>query len=77
MNPVVVKSRVGGDGVLHVTVPLGAADAGREVKVTVEPAGPVMTQEEWRERVIALAGQWQGDWERPEQGEYEERAPLS
>jgi hypothetical protein len=77
MNRVVVKSRVGGDGILHLMVTLGAAEAGREVKVTVEPVGGVMSQEEWRERVLALAGQWQGDWERPEQGEYEERARLS
>ena len=30
-----------------------------------------------RERVLETAGRWQGELERPEQGEYEHREPLS
>ena len=49
MNRVVLHSRVGADGVLHISVPMGESDAGREVQVTIDPVGPSpMTQEEWR-----------------------------
>ena len=36
-----------------------------------------MTQEEWHAWVDSMAGTWQGEFERPAQGEYEEREPLS
>jgi hypothetical protein len=47
--------------------------------VTVEPLAPKkpMTQEEWRAWVDSMAGTWQGEFERPPQGEYEQREPLS
>jgi hypothetical protein len=84
MNRMIVKSRVGADGVLNVTVPVGPADANREVQVTIEPlaappmtSGPPMTPDEWRRFVQSLAGAWQGDFERPPQGQYEQRDPLS
>jgi len=78
MTRIVVTSKVGRDGVLHLTLPLGAADADKEVRVTVESVGPpAMSQEEWRRLVLETAGKWQGDFERPEQGELEEREPLS
>ena len=78
MNRIILKSRVGGDGVLHLTLPVGEADADREVQVTVEPLpSKTMSQEEWRNSVLSTAGKWQGEFERPEQGELEEREPLS
>lgn len=78
MSRVEVVSKVGSDGVLRVTVPMAPADAGREVRVTVEPIPrPTMTQDEWRSGILRLAGAWQGEFERPAQGEYEEREPLS
>jgi hypothetical protein len=78
MTRTVVTAKVGPDGVLHLTLPFAAADANREVKITVEPViGPVLTPEEWRRAVLATAGKWQGDFERPPQGEPEEREPLS
>ena len=79
MDRIVVKSRVGSDGILQLSVPVGPADADREVRVTVEPVGPAtpLSQEEWARRVLENAGKWQGDFERPEQGELEEREPLS
>jgi hypothetical protein len=77
LDRLVVISRIGGDGVLHLDLPVGLADAEREVRVTVEPLPESMTQEEWRQSVLSTAGKWQGEFERPAQGEYEERQPLS
>ncbi len=34
MNRMILKSRVGTDGVLHVDIPIGVAEAGREVQIT-------------------------------------------
>ena len=78
MNRIVLKSKVGADGVLRVSVPVGAEDANREVQVTIEPAPTrrPMTQEEWQEFILSTAGTWEGDFERPEQGEYEQRDEL-
>lgn len=77
MTPIVLTSKVGPDGVLHLTLPLTAAD--QEVRVTVEPvvAKKQLTPEEWRAFILSTAGSWQGEFERPEQLELEEREPLS
>ena len=40
MTRITVKSRVGADGVLHLDLPVGQADADKEVQVTVEPITP-------------------------------------
>ena len=78
MNRIVVKSRVGSNGILQLTVPVGPADANREVQITVEPISPAaLSAEEWRRRIQETAGKWQGDFERPAQGEYEQRERLS
>lgn len=69
MSRIVVHSQVGPDGVLHLTVPVGAASADREVEVTIDVAGPKdksAAQEEWRQFVLSTAGAWQGELERPE-----------
>jgi hypothetical protein len=79
MNRMVLHSRVGSDGVLHIDVPIGKQNADREVQVTIDPVPtgpPQMTQEEWRQFVFSTAGAWQGDLERPDQGKYEERDEL-
>ena len=78
MNRLIVKSRVGSDGVLRVTVPVGLDEADQEVQVTVEPVPgrTKMTQEEWAAWVQSMAGSWQGGFERPPQGELQERDPL-
>jgi hypothetical protein len=76
---IVVHSQVGPDGVLHLTVPVGAASADREVEVTIEVAGPKdknTDQEEWRQFVLTTAGAWQGELQRPDQGDYERRDEL-
>ncbi|MBY0527716.1 MAG: hypothetical protein K2R98_30240 [Gemmataceae bacterium] len=75
MTRTVIQSRVGPDGVLHLEVPLGAAEANREVQVVVESAArPRMTQEEWCEFIRTTAGSIADPtFRRHEQGEYEER----
>ncbi len=77
MNRMVVKSTVSSDGVLHLAVPLGPEAADKEVQVTVEPAPPgPLSQEQWKDLILSTAGKWQGEFERPEQGAYEEREPM-
>jgi hypothetical protein len=76
MNRLTLSARVGADGVLHV--PLGHAEANREVRVTIEPTGspaPHSTQD-YLDFLKRTAGAWQGDFERPEQGPYETRDPM-
>ena len=79
MNRMVVRSKVGRDGVLRLDLPMGLQEAENEVQVTVDPVAPrlSMTPDEWRDWVASMAGTWQGDFERMPQGEYEERASLS
>ncbi|MCI0642828.1 MAG: hypothetical protein L0Y72_01805 [Gemmataceae bacterium] len=75
MTRITLSARVGADGVLHV--PLGTAEANQDVRVTIEPAGgPAKSRQEYLDFIDATAGAWQGDFERPEQGEYEVRDPL-
>jgi hypothetical protein len=79
MTHVEIKSRVGADGVLTISLPLGSAEANREVKVIVEPADvsascSPSTEEEWRNFVRNMAGCIADPtFRRPEQGEYEGR----
>jgi len=64
------------DGVLRLDVPLGKQASNQEVDVTIELLKSAMTQEEWKAWVEKMAGSWEGDFTRPEQGEYEVRDPL-
>jgi len=78
MNRIVVNSRVGSDGILQLTLPVGSDAADQEVRITVEAVSPsTLSPDEWRRRILETAGKWQGEFERPEQGEYEQREPLS
>jgi hypothetical protein len=79
MRRMVIRSTVSADGILHLTVPLGREEAHNEVQVTVESIVPKqpMTQEEWRAFVLATAGSVNDPtFERPPQGDYEERESL-
>jgi hypothetical protein len=78
MNRMIIKSCIGTDGILHMNVPVGAANANREVQVTIEPVGPTaMTQEEWRNFILSTAGSvTDPTFRRHEQGEYEHREEL-
>jgi hypothetical protein len=64
---------------LRLNVPLGIEEADHEVCVTVEhlPVRQQMTQLEWAAWVESLAGSWQGDFERPPQGNFAAKEPLS
>ena len=46
----------------------------REEWEQVRPAA--ISPEEWRRGIRETAGKWQGELERPDQGEYEQREPL-
>lgn len=78
MHRTILKSHVGADGVLQVQVPFGAAEANREVQVTIEPAPPgAMTTDEWRTWVEATAGSLSDPtFRRHEQGDFELREEL-
>ncbi len=78
MTQLKLNARVGADGVLRLTVPVGMQEADREVQITVEPvsAKKAMTPSEWAAWVDSKAGRWQGEFERPPQGAYEERDPF-
>jgi hypothetical protein len=77
MTPIVLTSKVGPDGVLHLTLPLAAAD--QEVRVMVEPMAPKtqMTLEEWRAFILSTAGCITDlTFERPPQVGLKEREPM-
>ena len=78
MNRLAVQSRIDRDGILRLNIPVGVQDAGRAVQVIVEPAEskPTIVAEDYTTWLKSVAGQWQGPWERPEQGTLEEREPL-
>ena len=78
MNRIVVERRVDDDGFLQIMLPLGSAEAGKDVRVTIESVGPKkeMTPDEWRAGILATAGGWQGEFDRATEGELEERDLL-
>jgi hypothetical protein len=78
MKRMILHSRVGADGVLNLTVPIGATDANREVQVTIDEVDPApMTLEAWRNFVQSTAGSiTDASFVRHEQGEYERREEL-
>jgi hypothetical protein len=76
MSRIVVHAKAGPDGTLHLDLPLGSEQAGREVRVVIESVAKPLTQAEYAAWVQSMAGTWQGDFERPPQGEYERREPL-
>ena len=79
MTRIVIHSRAGPDGVLHVDVPLGTSEADREFRVVIEDTTPPHLQhavDEWLAFVDRTAGAWEGEFERPEQGQLEMRDEL-
>jgi hypothetical protein len=79
MDHKVLRSRVNPEGVLHIEIPLGVADAGKEVQVTIDPIEPApISQEEWRRFILATAGSIDDpSFFRHDQGQYEIRESLS
>ena len=77
MAPIHLKAKVGPDGVLHLDVPVGTDEANHEVDVTVRPARPTMTQEEWHKFIAETAGSiTDPTFRRHNQGEFEQRDAL-
>lgn len=78
MERLVVHSRVGADGILHLSVPIGKAEADLEVEVTIDAVRPpAVTPEEWRSFILTTAGSvTDPTFVRHEQGEYEQREAL-
>jgi hypothetical protein len=79
MSRFVVNSKVSSDGTLRLSLPLGLAEANHDVRVIVESLSSQKTNSasEWEAWVDEMAGSWKGAFERPNQGEFEERNPLS
>jgi hypothetical protein len=78
VNRIVVKSKVDINGILQFSLPVGSANADQEVQITVEPVGgAALSSDQWRQQILETAGKWQGEFERPTQGAYEQREPLS
>jgi hypothetical protein len=78
MERVELLSTVHGDGTLHLTVPAAADGSEKPVRVTIEPTSlRPPTPGEWRQCILDTAGKWQGNFVRPEQGEFETRMPMS
>jgi hypothetical protein len=76
----VISARVGPNGVLTVTVPFDQADANKPVRIiveTLEESKPPMDCEAWLRFLEQTAGSIPDPtFERPPQGEYEERDTL-
>lgn len=77
----IINTQVDSNGVLSLTVPLDKADANKAVRVTVETIGDVKPPTDgtsWL-RFLECTGGSISDpsFERPPQGEYEERTSLS
>jgi hypothetical protein len=82
MTHLELRARIGPDGILTLKVPVGVANANREVNVIVEPADVTVERtktvdhNEWVRFVDETAGAWMGELERPNQGELEIRDEL-
>jgi len=76
MDRITLTSRVGADGVLHVVVPIGPAAADQPVQVTIEPSA-VSSNGDHAAWLESVAGQWQGEFDRPPQGRLENREPMA
>jgi hypothetical protein len=77
MTRKVLKSRVGPDGVLQVSVPLGSQEANREVSVVIEsiPEQP-RSQAEYSAWLDRIYGSWQGEFVEDDEGPFETREPF-
>jgi hypothetical protein len=79
MDRVTILSRVGADGVLNVSVPLGPSDANLPVQVTIEATGDPLKNgsADYGAWLDGLAGKWQGEFVHGDEGPFESREPLS
>jgi hypothetical protein len=65
------------DGFLVLRIPVGIPNSEVKVKVELDPILPPaqrpFDREKWKRFVSETAGAWQGEFERPDQGEFEIR----
>jgi hypothetical protein len=81
MKTIQIQSEVGKDGVLNLRVPMSSEDAAKPVLVTIAPIrdgnGAPRDETEWHRFVDETYGSCAGlGFERPDQGEFEERDEL-
>jgi hypothetical protein len=82
MQTIQVREKTGADGVLNLRIPLGLAETECEVTVVVQPKStesrkPTPEELGWPPGFFdQVVGKWQGEFERPPQGEFEERDDL-
>ena len=69
MNPIESEHELDADGVLHLTMPVGAAEAGRKVLVTVTLLPRPMSREEYHRFVYEMAGSLGEDYRLPDEDE--------
>ena len=78
MKTIQMAGKSGPDGVLHVNVPVGTAETEFDVVVILQ-AKPTATPDSPESRgwppgfFENTAGKWEGEFERPPQGEFEKR----
>lgn len=78
MGNIVVESRTGPDGTLHLDVPLGPDRANQAVRVVIESSHQLMPQSDWTAWVRSIAGSvTDPTFERPPQLPLEVREPMS
>lgn len=72
-----VESRVGRNGILNLSLPVGAALADRDVVITIGiEQKKIADIAAWHEFLDSIEGKWQGEFERPNQGHFEKRDEL-
>lgn len=77
MVSIELKSSADSNGVLNLSIRSGHADANRDVRVVVERLSKSMSDEEWKQVVLATAGGISDPtFKRCPQGHYEKRGEL-
>jgi hypothetical protein len=74
---IVVEGTLKPDGTLELDQKPTLSPGRVQVVLRQQSSAPLMSSVEWRQRILQTAGKWRGELERPEQGEYERREPLS
>lgn len=74
MTRLVVRSRVDSDGI--VRIPVGVAEADREVQVIIETVAAPSAPSNYVAWLESIAGQWAGEFERMPVGGFETRDEL-
>ena len=77
MTSIEVKSKVDASGMLNVSIPLGVAEANREVRVIVESLDEIISDKQWKRFVYETAGSISDPtFQKHPAGEFEQREKL-